>query len=278
MVNQDLVAYIKEAKTQNLSLESVSSVLMQSGWPKADIDEAMAFVDMEGKAPKPPLPVPPAPPGSPSASAPVPSHKPRQPNFTSPYSAFLAIVLVVSLLVLAQNAVTDLLNKFAPSSESYYSSTEYKDYQKDLRDYEKANPRPSYNYSDPNYSSANQRWYQEYDAKNTELYKKYELIYNSRGVSISTRMLFHTLIVLPFWIITFLLALSLRGDRRRYHVLLLSYYITSGWLLIFLFFHIAKYIYNSNSTIGVYVSFALLAIVLTGAIWGVQRYRHRLEE
>lgn len=93
----------------------------------------------------------------------------------------------------------------------------------------------------------------------------------------SFRMMLNAIIVLPFWIITFLLFISVREERKKYGVLLWSYYITSGWLLIFLFFNVARYIWTSNTVIGVYVVLGMLVVILTGAVWGVQKYRHSIE-
>jgi len=199
MAERQLIDYIHTSQQSGMSSDVIKQGLSSAGWTQGQIDEAFQVVN----TPKPPVPVPPSV---------VPKRATSKKKYSSPYSLMLAIVLVVSLLILAQNAVTDILDRFAPNTTS-----------------------PSF------------------------------------------RMILHAIIVLPFWIITFFLSISLKEDRKKYGSLLTAYYITSGWLLISLFFNVAGYIYNSNSTIGVYVVFGMLAVILTGGIWGVQKYRHNSE-
>ncbi|MDP4001490.1 MAG: hypothetical protein Q8P69_00370 [bacterium] len=261
MAEQQLIDYIRTSQASGMSLDIIKQDLLSAGWTQDQIDEAFRVVNV----PKPSVPVPL------SVSVTQTSSVPKK-RYTSPYSGLLAVVLVVSLLILAQNAVTDILDRFAPSEDNYYKSQEYNDYQKDLSDYEVKN-RVTYS---PSNSDSYYEWNKQRTIKMKELDEKYRAQYKTHSVSPSFRMILNAIIVLPFWIITFVLFIFLKEERRKHEALLGSYYVTSGWLLIFLFFNVAQYIWRSNTVIGVYVVLGMLVAILTGAIWGVQKYRHSL--
>lgn len=265
MPDEQLVEYIRKSQEVGLSWDAIKRDLMSAGWAGDQIDMAYKAVNM----PKPVIPIPP------QATAQKNSILRKQ--YTSPYSGMLAVVLVVSLLILTQNAVTDILNHFAPDENGYTSSQQYSDYQKAVADYEKTAPKAS-EYSDTiAYNQASADWYRQRHIEEQSLYERYQADYKLHASSPSFRMILNAIIVLPFWIITFLLFISLKEDRKKYESLLGAYYVTSGWLLIFLFFNVARYIWYSNTVIGVYVVLGMLVIILTGAIWGVQKYRHNME-
>lgn len=269
MAEQQIAEYIRKSQTAGVVWGTIRQDLISAGWDPEKVDEAYQDVNI----PKPPVPVPP--PATDKKSI-------VRKRYTSPYSILLGSVLVISLLILAQNAVTDLLNHFAPIDSGFRNSAEYEEYFKDKPNYEREmnRQRPlQENYlNQDDYNRAYSDWSQKrYSYEGSEFYNRYFSKYQVQTVSPSFRMILHAFLVLPFWIITFLLSVSLREDRKRHEALLGAYYVTSGWLLIFLFFNIAKYIYDSNSTLGVYVSFGMLALILTGAIWGIQRYRHNYE-
>lgn len=258
MVEQQLIDYIRISQQGGISWDTIKRDLLSAGWNQGQIDEAQRIINIS----KPPIPT---------------KSSVSMQRYTSPYSAILAAVLVLSLLILAQNAVTDILNRFASSENGFYSSQEYQDYQKSLADYEKMAPR-ALTYSDQLvYEQDYSDWYKQRDEKEQALFEKYQTQYKTHTTSPSFRMILNAVIVLPFWIITFLLFVSLKGNRKKYESLLGAYYVTSGWLLIFLFFNVARYIWYSNTVIGVYVVLGMLVVILTGAIWGVQKHRHSLE-
>lgn len=258
MAEQQLIDYIRISQQGGISWDTIKQDLLSAGWNQGQIDEAQRIINIS----KP--------------SIPTKSSVSRQ-RYTSPYSTILAAVLVLSLLILAQNAVTDILNRFASSENGFYPSQEYQDYEKSLADYEKAAPR-ALKYSDQLvYQQDISNWYKQKYEKEQALFEKYQTQYKAHTASPSFRMILNAVIVLPFWIITFLLFVSLKGNRKKYESLLGAYYVTSGWLLIFLFFNVARYIWYSNTVIGVYVVLGMLVVILTGAIWGVQKYRHSLE-
>ncbi len=265
MAEQQLIDYIHTSQQSGKSLDVIKQGLLSAGWTQDQIDEAYQVINI----PKPPVPTP-------SSIMASKSSIPRK-RYTSPYSWLLALVLVVSLLILAQNAVTDVLDHFAPSENGYASSQEYADYRKAVIDYEKGAPKAS-EYSDIYaYSQASSDWYKQKYVKGQALSDQYQAQYKAHAASPSFRMVLNAIIVLPFWIITFLLFISLKEGRKKYEALLGAYYVTSGWLLIFLFFNVARYIWTSNTVIGVYVVLGMLVVILTGAVWGVQKYRHSLE-
>lgn len=266
MAEQQLIDYIHTSQQSGMSSDDIKQGLLSAGWNQSQIDEAYQAINI----PKPPMPTP----------LPAQVFVSRK-RYASPYSVMLALVLVISLLILAQNAVTDILDRFAPDENDFYHSQEYEDYEKALgkaiNDYNNTAPKPS-EYFDPAYpNQVYDEWYQQRYSKQESLLNQYQAQYKARASSPSFRMILNAIIVLPFWIITFLLSIFLKEDRKKYEVLLGAYYITSGWLLIFLFFNVARYIWTSNTVMGVYIVLGMLVAILTGAVWAVQKYRHNIE-
>lgn len=268
MAEQQLIDYIRTSQQSGISSDTIKEGLLSAGWNQGQIDEAYQAINI------PKLPIP-------SAPSPAERSTITRKRYTSPYSAMLALVLVLSLLILAQNAVTDILDRFAPNKEAFNNSQEYADYmkayQQRIADSERQMPKQA-NYQNPeDYSKAYSEWYRLRYPGADLLYNQYYSQYELKVASPSFRMILNAIVVLPFWIITFLIFISLKEERKKYGVLLGSYYITSGWLLIFLFFNVAKYIWYSDTVLGVYIVFGMLAIILTGAVWAVQKYRHNIE-
>ncbi len=241
MAEQQLIDHIRASQQSGISSDAIKQGLLSAGWNQIQINEAYQAVNI----PKPPIPTPLSAKG----------FAPRK-HYTSPYSGMLALVLVVSLLILSQNAVTDILDRFAPTGDDFFNSQQYRDYEQAISG---KLQQPGFSY------------------QNNPLYNQYLSDYKSQTTSPSFRMILNAIIVLPFWIITFLLFISLKEDRKKYEALLGAFYITSGWLLIFLFFNVARYIWNSDTVMGVYIVFGMLIVILTGAVWGVQKYRHSIE-
>jgi len=275
MSEQQLLDYIKMAMEKGIPMETIRQTLVSSGWGESQVKDAILNIESQKNVPPPPLPP------SPTAAS-----SKKKILYTSPYSALLAVVLTISLLILIHNAIDDLLYKFAPLTHQieaeFFQSQEYKNYQSELGS---APRHPSYAYSltqeERNILQQNyNRDYQAWNAQQKSLYDKYLSEYKLKYsvASPSFRIILHTILVLPLWIITFLLYMSLKENSKKYESLLISYYLVSGWLLIYLFFNIASYIYSSNTTLGVYVGFGMLAVILTGAIWGIQKYKHNLAE
>lgn len=253
MVEQQLIDHIRTSQQGGMSLDAIKQGLLSAGWNQGQIDEAYQVINI----PKPPIPTP----------LPTKGSAPRK-RYTSPYSVMLALVLVLSLLILAQNAVTDILDRFAPNKGAFNNFQEYADYQRaqqqKIADLDRQMPKQA------NYQNFDDYNYDQY-------YDQYYSQYKSKIVSPSFRMILNAIIVLPFWIITFLLFVSLKEERKKHEALLGAYYVTSGWLLIFLFFNVARYIWYSDTVMGVYIVFGMLVVILTGAVWGIQKYRHSLE-
>lgn len=266
MAEQQLLDYIRTSQQSGMSLDTIKQDLLSAGWTQNQVDEAFRVVNI----PRPSVPVPPT-------IATAKNFTPRK-QYTSPYSGLLAVVLVVSLLILAQNAVTDILDKFAPSANNYGRSQEYADYQKAIMAYERTAPKTS-EYSDTfAYSQAYRDWSGQRNVKERFFYEQYQAQYKARAASPSFRMILNAIIVLPFWILTFLLYLSLKDERKKFEALIGSYLVTSGWLLVFLLFNVASYIYNADTTVGVYIVLGMVIIVLTTAGWGIQKYRHSFNQ
>ena len=247
MAEQQLIDYIRTSQQGGVSFDDIKRELLSAGWSQNQIDDAFRAINV----PRPPTPTPLA----------TKSFTPKK-IYTTPYSVMLSLVLVVSLFILTQNAVTDILDRFAAEAtpRGFLNSQEYKEFKQRIND----------NYKQGIVSLNSNSDYNSF-------YNQYFEVYKKHTASPSFRMMLNAIIVLPFWIVTFLLFLSVKEDRKKYGVLLWSYYVTSGWLLIFLFFNVARYIWNSNTVIGVYVVLGMLVVILTGAVWGVQKYRHSIE-
>lgn len=278
MVDPQLIEYIKKSQESGVSWDTIKQDLMSAGWTADQIEEAHKVLST------PQLPVP-----APKLEVGQAKIVHRKKNYASPYSVLLAIVLLVSLLILTQNAVSDILKKFTPLDKNIISDfSQSPEYQNYLVSIETPPQYPQdhaakglfggyeqYNQEVRDYNNnyavwENQKW---------ALYDKYLSEYRQRHriSSPSFRLTLHAVLVLPLWVITFLFSIFLKEERKKYGALLAPYYLVSGWLLVYLFFNVAVYIYSANTVWGVYVVLAMLAIILTGAIWGIQKYRHRQE-
>lgn len=278
MVDPQLIEYIKKSQEAGVSWDTIKQDLLSAGWTADQTEEARKVLSV----PKPPVPAPKL-----EVSQAKIVH--RKKTYASPYSVLLAVVLLVSLLILTQNAVSDILDKFTPLTKDITSdflrSSEYQTYSVS-KGLEPQYPRyyggggsvtdyGQYNQEVRDYQNNHAVWQKQ----ERELYNKYLSEYQQkhRPSSPSFRLTLHAVLVLPLWIITFLFSIFLKEERKKYEALLVPYYLISGWLLVYLFFNVAVYIYSANTVWGVYVVLALLAAILTGAIWGIQKYRHRQE-
>ncbi len=277
MIDEQLTQYIRKSQEIGLSWDTIKNDLLSAGWPVEQVDEAYRILNI----PKPPTFTPPSP-------VPLPTNKSVKINHTSPFSKILMPVLVIALLILSQNIVVDILNKFAQGEDelarNFRNSKEYQDYNIEIDKLVVKYPYRT-DYSDEGAYLAEFENYEEKlklkNEKTQTLYNEYYDKYkksSGRVRSISFKLILHALIVAPFWIITFLLYAFLKEDRKRYEVLLGAYYITSGWLLIALLFNVARYIWYSDTVLGVYIVLGMLVVVLTGAVWAIQKYRHSLEK
>lgn len=272
MADSQLIEYIKKSQEAGMSWDTIKQNLISTGWATDQIEEAYNILSI----PKPPVPAPKL------ETSPVRSI-PKKKFYSSPYSVLIAIVLLVSLLILTQNAVSDILDKFTPLAENvttdFSRSSEYKSYLADrgtepqypqnrgsFGDYEK------YNQEVRDYQNNYPVWQKQDQALHDKYFSEYQK--NHSTSSPSFRLILHAVVVLPWWVITFLFSIFLKEERKKYEALLIPYYLVSGWLLVFLFFSVASYIYNANTVWGVYAVFAMLAAILTGAIFGIQKYRH----
>lgn len=226
MVDPNLVNYIKNSRSQGASDDVIRQALFNAGWQEQQVNDAFSFINL----PNAPVPVAPAsayPQVSSTPQSQTPEQTPKQvkpakPRVVSPYSSLLAVVLFISLMILMNNLIYDLIDYF--DSSINYNSNSY------------------------------------YDS------------YSSGDATI--RLTVSASVVVPFWFITFLLYYFYREKGEKLRVLLAPYYITSGWLLIWLLFQVSLLLLNSNAAFGVYFVLILMGAVLTGVVWGIQRYRN----
>ncbi len=281
MADPQLIEYIKKSQEAGVSWDTIKQDLVSAGWAVDQIEEAYKVLNI----PKPPVPAPKL-----EVSPIEPVRKKK--FYSSPYSVLIAIVLLVSLLILARNAVSDILDKFTPTARDidsgFLQSSEYQSYSAVSKGTEPQHPQDirarglfgddeneQYNQAVRDYPNNFAVWQKQDRALFDKYFSEYQ---KKRPISSpSFRLILHAILVLPLWVITFLFSIFLKEERKKYEVLLVPYYLTSGWLLIYLFFSVAYYIYNADTVWGVYTVFAMLAAILTGAIWGIQRYRHHQE-
>lgn len=223
MVDPNLTNYIKSSKSQGASDGVIKQALLNAGWQEQQISDAFSLINLQD-APSPPAPShayqpPSANPQPQAIRRTAKRSEPRPPKLTSPYSSLLSVVLFVSLMILMNNLIYDLV-KFV----------------------------------DPNVSGG-----------------AYFTSFSSGKASMSLTV--SSFVIVPFWFITFLLNHFYREKRKRLGVLLMPYYITSGWLLVWLLFQVGFMLLNSDATFGVYFVLILLGAVLTGVTWAFQRYK-----
>lgn len=223
MVDPNLVSYIKDSRKQGASDDVIKQSLFGAGWNEQQINDAFSFINL----PNVPIPAAPTPSISPESQPqtlkqPLKQNKPVKPRTASPYSFLLSIVLFVSLMILMNNLIYDLIDYFDPSIS--HNGTTY---------------NSSFNSGDD-----------------------------------TIRLTVSAFVIVPFWFITFLFYYFYREKGKKLRVLLAPYYITSGWLLIWLLFQVSFLLLNSNAAFGVYFVLILMGVVLTGVVWGIQRYRN----
>jgi len=109
MAEQQLIDYIRTSQQSGMSLDAIKQDLLSAGWIRDQVDEAFRIVNI----PKPPVPVPSSPLTNPWVTKPTKKEVYR-PNPTSPYSGLLGVTLFVSLLILVDNAISDITNLFLP--------------------------------------------------------------------------------------------------------------------------------------------------------------------
>ena len=229
MVDPNLIKYIKDARLQGASDDVIKQVLLNTCWQEQQINDGFVFINLESASPIPSAPVPTSPSVSPELAQPQISGQPVKekisikPRTDSPYASLLAVVLFLSLMILMNNLIYDLIDYFDPSID----------------------------YNTPAYSS-----------------------FSSGDPSI--KLTVSAFVVVPFWFITFLLYYFYHDKKLK--VLLSPYYVTSGWLLIWLLFQVSLLLLSSNATFGVYFVLILMGVVLTGVVWGIQRYRNLNKE
>lgn len=107
MINSELIDYIKKAKDQGLSEETITNTLLSSGWQASVVKEGMVIASV------PAVPKPPAPPYAPALAQPSVVTRPiRNYNIYSHYSVLLSIVLFFTLLTLANKIIGDITRHF----------------------------------------------------------------------------------------------------------------------------------------------------------------------
>lgn len=106
MLNQELIIYINQAKSQNIPDEQIKNILLQNGWAKLDIDMAFGGVNLP-QAPFPPSPI---------------KNDPAQGNM---WDAFEHILLFISLYVLATSVglmLNYFVDKWSPAITDVYNN------------------------------------------------------------------------------------------------------------------------------------------------------------
>ena len=109
-----------------------------------------------------------------------------------------------------------------------------------------------------------------------DLVDPYKTAYANNYFSFSPEALIaESLIIIPFWGLTFFLSYKLQEWGKKFNILLFPYFLNSGWLLIKLLWDVSRFILDSSAAFGVYFVLILLAIILTGSVIFIQRFAHK---
>lgn len=120
MPDLNLLNYVKSARAKSVPYENIKQALVLTGWNEAAIDEAIVVVKAF-EAQNYPAP---ATGGTQIAQSSVyiaPAKK-KSLRLGHPLSGLLALVLGVSLFILCNKAVTDILDYFGPDKDNYGKS------------------------------------------------------------------------------------------------------------------------------------------------------------
>ncbi|MDE2031262.1 MAG: hypothetical protein KGI58_03345 [Patescibacteria group bacterium] len=123
MVNEQLTHYIETVQSQGYSESTIRDVLAKNGWQPHDIDEAFSYVKLTNNTLSANAPVAPANFGAVSNNTAKAEEVTNQsygefvhtgPEYNSPFSVGLAIVLVAAIMILLNKVIDDA---------SYYTNT-----------------------------------------------------------------------------------------------------------------------------------------------------------
>lgn len=92
---------------------------------------------------------------------------------------------------------------------------------------------------------------------------------------INIRLIYDSLIVVPFLLAATVLHLSFIEKKEKFRSLSEPYYLVSGWLIIRLLWNVSQFILDKNAVYGVYVVLILVIAVLTGIVFFIQKYLSR---
>lgn len=118
-MDQNLINYVKVALNAGNSTDVVRQALLANGWKPQDVEEAISLAQLQTVKPPGAVPV-----QTPTNLQPIQSPaltnqslKPKS-NPYSIYSVLLGLVLLISLLILANRVISDIHEKFADSLDA----------------------------------------------------------------------------------------------------------------------------------------------------------------
>lgn len=94
----------------------------------------------------------------------------------------------------------------------------------------------------------------------------------------TSKMMMRTIFVLPVVVIAFILFFSLYRKNSKYGIVLIPYFITALWLLMWLLIEMGTFFYQRYQQLTVYVSMILIMATLTGLIFYIQNREHNEKE
>lgn len=238
MIQQELVDYVKEAKVQGHSLDTVKSVLQQQGWSEADVNESIVAATMpavQSRAiPKP-------------DTSKVGGERKIPDYYISPLSALLALILFFSLVAFTGRVMDDIESIVAPySASSIYRTAQY----------EKLSEK---------YIA---------DIPSVEI-AKLEAVYKARHSADSINHLFVIgILSAVFWVLAFVVHFTIGRSHRQFLPLSVPYFLTGGLYLVIALFEIISRLFERQAQAAVYIILLIFICMVTIAFIFYQKRGH----
>lgn len=238
MIQQDLIVYLKQAKAEGHSLESIKAVLLQQGWTEQDVNESIIAASA--------LVAP-----SPSTAHRLPVHtieKKIPDYYVSPISILLAAVLFLSLYSLTGQIMNDVESVVAPYAADSVSIT------------------PAY-----------RALYEKYPHSNIPPGEglKLETMWTVRHQSDRVNhLLVAGLLSAMFWVVSFVIHYLIGGSRRQYLPLSIPFFLTAGAYLVSTLFEIISRLFEKDAQYAVYITLIIFIIIVTVAFMFYQKRSH----
>lgn len=238
MIQQELVAYLKQAKAEGHSLQSVKQVLTQLGWSEQDINDSALFASA---------------PSAPSQRAPQAPVAPKKPEkkipdyYISPLSILLAIILFLSLYALTGQIIHDVESVVAPYAADRVALTPA---------YQALSEKSSGTVSPDDVNRLQGLW---------DMHHTNDRIRHLYVVGILSAV---------FWVIAFAIHYAIGGSRPQYLPLSMPFFVTAALYLIRTLLEVISRLFEKDAQYAIYVTLIIFIIIITVAFMLYQKRSH----